>query len=289
MMENRSFDHLLDSGDHGKDARTGAATKAEDLIGPGGSTIDEPYNEFAELRYTVSPTAGDQTYNKHDVKHQFPDVLTQLCGQAEGRAVIANGGLKGGAYPPVAAATKTGFAADYALNSDLKNPGEPMRCFARGTLPVLTALAKEFVLCDHWFSSMAGPTSQTGCLPTPRRREDGTIHLRTVTMKRYTELNPRATPVTASLLRMAPSSMRCARRTSRFASTPATASRRSACSLGISLYSDVDDFENFVGDVSDPTYDAAYTFLEPRYDTISQNLGLPFVNNSQHPANSRGA
>ena len=55
---------------------------------------------------------------------------------------------------------------------------------------------------------------------------------------------------------------------------------------GISLYSDVDDFANFAGDVNDPTYDAAYTFIEPRYDTISQNLGLPFVNNSQHPANS---
>ena len=55
---------------------------------------------------------------------------------------------------------------------------------------------------------------------------------------------------------------------------------------GISLYYDVDDFANFAGDVNDPTYDAAYTFIEPRYDTISQNLGLPFVNNSQHPANS---
>ena len=33
-----------------------------------------------------------------------------------------------------------------------------MRGFAPGALPVLTALAKEFVLCDHWFSAMAGPT-----------------------------------------------------------------------------------------------------------------------------------
>jgi len=55
---------------------------------------------------------------------------------------------------------------------------------------------------------------------------------------------------------------------------------------GISLYDDVEDFANFAGDIDDPTYDAAYTFIEPRYDTISQNLGLPFVNNSQHPANS---
>ena len=55
---------------------------------------------------------------------------------------------------------------------------------------------------------------------------------------------------------------------------------------GISLYDDVEDLANFAGDIDDPTYDAAYTFIEPRYDTLSQNLGLPFVNNSQHPANS---
>ena len=33
-----------------------------------------------------------------------------------------------------------------------------MRCFAPNHLPVLNALAKEFAVCDHWFSSMPGPT-----------------------------------------------------------------------------------------------------------------------------------
>ena len=45
-------------------------------------------------------------------------------------------------------------------------------------------------------------------------------------------------------------------------------------------------FGNFALDVKDPNYDAAYTFIEPRYDTLSQQAGRPFVNNSQHPANS---
>jgi phospholipase C len=161
-MENRSFDHLLGfQGITGKDTQTGAATKAEDLTGLKVVALEEYYKEFANLRYTVSPTAGDTTYNKHDVKHQFPDVLTQLCGQAQGQTLLANHanhGLKDGKYPQIAEATKRGFAADYVMNSDSTNPGEPMRCFAPGALPVLTALAKEFVLCDHWFSSMAGPT-----------------------------------------------------------------------------------------------------------------------------------
>jgi hypothetical protein len=33
-----------------------------------------------------------------------------------------------------------------------------MRCFAPEQLPVLTTLAREFAICDRWFSSMPGPT-----------------------------------------------------------------------------------------------------------------------------------
>jgi phospholipase C len=54
---------------------------------------------------------------------------------------------------------------------------------------------------------------------------------------------------------------------------------------GISINDDIEDFANFAGDIDEPTYDAAYTFIEPRYDTIPQTLNQPFVNNSQHPAN----
>ena len=110
MMENRSFDHLLGfQGITGKDTQTGAATKAEDLAEPRVVTLQQPSNEFANLKYTVSPTAGDRTFNTHDVKHQFPDVLMQLCGQAAGQAVIKNKGLKGAAYPPVAEVTRPWF------------------------------------------------------------------------------------------------------------------------------------------------------------------------------------
>jgi phospholipase C len=286
MMENRSFDHLLGfQGITGKDTRTGAATKAEDLTGPRVVTIEEPYNEFANLRYTVSPTAGDTTYNKHDVKHQFPDVLMQLCGQAQGRAVVANRGLKGGAYPQVAEATKRGFAADYAMNSDSTNPGEPMRCFAPGALPVLTALAKEFVLCDHWFSSMAGPTEPNRMFAhaatsgvwddSPSSGDYEKIFgAKSVGDASYGISFENGTIFHALRQANVP-----------FRIYAGDGFPQVGLLSGISLYSDVDDFVNFAGDVSDPTYAAAYTFIEPRYDTISQNQGLPFVNNSQHPAN----
>jgi phospholipase C len=43
VMENRSFDHLLGfQGITGKDAQTGAPTKAEDLTGPRGESYREP-------------------------------------------------------------------------------------------------------------------------------------------------------------------------------------------------------------------------------------------------------
>lgn len=284
VMENRSFDHMLGfQGITGKDAHTGAPTKAEDLTGPGGAGFS---NQFGTLRYAVMPTAGDTTFHAHDVQHQFLDVLTQLCGQAEGEAVKVTGGLKGGPYPPVVEATNRGFAADYAINSDSTNPGEPMRCFAPGALPVLTALAKEFVLCDHWFSAMAGPTE-------PNRMF---VHAATSgvwddspTNSDYEEIFGAKSAGDASAgISFEHGTIFDALRRAKvpFRIYAGDGFPQVGLLSGISLYDDVEDFANFAGDIDDPTYDAAYTFIEPRYDTISQNLGLPFVNNSQHPANS---
>jgi phospholipase C len=284
VMENRSFDHMLGfQGITGNDAQTGAPTKADDLTGPGGATFS---NQFGTLRYAVSPTAGDTTFHTHDVQHQFLDVLTQLCGQAEGQAVQVNGGLNGGPYPPVAEASHTGFAADYAINSDSANPGEPMRCFAPGALPVLTALANEFVLCDHWFSAMAGPTE-------PNRMF---VHAATSdvwddspTNGDYEKIFGTKSAGDASTgISFAHGTIFDALRRAKvpFRIYAGDGFPQVGLLSGISLYDDVEDFANFAGDIDEPTYDSAYTFIEPRYDTISQNLGNPFVNNSQHPANS---
>lgn len=286
MMENRAFDHFLGfQGITGKDAQTGAATKAEDLAAPKIVTLQQPSNEFDNLKYTVSPTAGDRTFHTQDVQHQFPDVLMQLCGQTAGETLLKNKSLNGAAYPPVADANDRGFAADYALHSDKNNPGEPMRCFAPDTLPVLTALAKEFVLCDHWFSAMAGPTepnrmfahaaSSGGWDDSPSPSD-------------YKEIfGAKAVGDASTGVSFANGTIFDALRRANVPFRIYAGDEFPQVGLlsGISLYHDFEDFENFAGDLSDPNYDAAYTFIEPRYDTISQNIGLPFVNNSQHPAN----
>ena len=280
VMENRSFDHMLGfQGITGKDAHTGAPRKADDLMGPDGTPFS---NQFETSRYAVTPTAGDKTFRTRDVKHQFLDVLTQLCGQKIGEKVVS---LNGGPYPPVAKAADRGFAADYA-KEDKGNPGEPMRCFASGALPVLTALAKEFVLCDQWFSAMPGPTEPNRMFihaATSGVWDDSPSDSDYQAIFGFKSVGTSDAGISFEhgtifdALRRAKVPFRI---------YAGDGFPQVGLLSGISLYDDVEDFANFAGDVNDPTYDAAYTFIEPRYDTISEKLGLPFVNNSQHPANS---
>ena len=132
MLENRSFDHMLGfSGITGKDAETGQPTA---VIGLTGSES----NAYQGRAYPVSRPA-DWTMPL-DPGHEFTDVLVQLCGPG---AVYR----PGGAYPPV---DNTGYVADYAASGGATNPGEIMKCFSPGQLPVLTALAREFAVCDGW-------------------------------------------------------------------------------------------------------------------------------------------
>jgi len=55
-----------------------------------------------------------------------------------------------------------GFVYDYVLNlHGIATPAqqqEIMNYYALDTLPALHALARNFLICDHWFSSLPGPT-----------------------------------------------------------------------------------------------------------------------------------
>src|SRR5205085_5289476 len=63
---------------------------------------------------------------------------------------------------------KTAIGADPRMSGFIRSyegkTGHPtdahriMRCFSDGSLPVLTTLAKQFCVCDRWFSSVPGPT-----------------------------------------------------------------------------------------------------------------------------------
>ncbi|MGA7802239.1 MAG: alkaline phosphatase family protein, partial [Gammaproteobacteria bacterium] len=149
MLENRSYDHMLGfAGLSGTDAATGQPTNADGLdasVSRGG--VDKTrFNTFQGQRFPAQRGAPDITVAP---AHDFVPVLEQLCGP---HAVFASGG----AYPEV---NNTGFVSNLDKQDGFKgHGGESMRCFDPDDLPVLTQLAREFAVCDRWFSSMPGPT-----------------------------------------------------------------------------------------------------------------------------------
>lgn len=139
MLENHSFDNMLGfSGISGTDAVTG---QRRTIPQPTGTN---PYNgtDYPITTPGLNPMPADPG-------HEFTNVVEQLGGP--GATYPHNG-----PYPTI---TNTGFAADYgAMKVPGTSPGDPLRCYTPAQVPVVTALAQQFVLCDRWFSSMPGPT-----------------------------------------------------------------------------------------------------------------------------------
>jgi len=139
MLENHSFDNIFAmSGIQGIDAAT-----VQDC------------NSYQGKTYLVQGCAPQ--FMTTDPGHEFKDVLEQLCG--------ADAACKynGGAYPSV---DNSGFASSYATSAS-EDTGTPtpdhisdiMACFNTSKqLPVIYQLACEFAICDHWYSSLPGPT-----------------------------------------------------------------------------------------------------------------------------------
>jgi phospholipase C len=144
MLENRSFDHLLGfSAISGTDAISGVPTTVKGLAGT-------ERNSYQGKVLTVSHPADYAMVV--DPGHEFTDALCQLCG-ADATYV------PGGHYPPI---DNSGFVASYAevcrKANQQRDVAEILKCYSPEQLPVLTALAKEFAVCDAWHASMPGPT-----------------------------------------------------------------------------------------------------------------------------------
>ena len=144
MMENHSFDHLLGSSRlTGTDAATGKPTTIDGLDGQSNQWNGVDYPATSPAVDPLTPGPG----------HEFPHVLRQMAGP---NAVYPT---PGGDYPKV---DMSGFVADYGglIGAGWQGQvGDVMTsCDAHAQVPVLTALANEFAVCDKWFSSMPGPT-----------------------------------------------------------------------------------------------------------------------------------
>ena len=150
MMENRSFDHML-----GFLPREGHLKYLEGLTG-------EEFNHDPNgNKILVSPTAAHELLtNVRGVgpPHAFEDVNVQLFGSRDGSSASQPATNSG--FVQAWIDSLQGFTRDENFYGDVQPQdwGKVMECFAPEKLPVLTRLAREFVLCDHWFCSVPGPT-----------------------------------------------------------------------------------------------------------------------------------
>lgn len=264
MLENRSFDHMLGfSGIAGTDASTSEPTTIEGLKG-------NEFNEFEGRRFEVETGAPDVA--AFDPGHGFKAVLEQLCGRG---ATYPNGGP----YPPI---KNSGFVSNYA-RSHPDAPGDVMKCFDPAHLPVLNALAREFVVCDHWFCSMPGPTEPNRYFmladtcgdfdesPDPEEifeavtKPGGGFEFKHGSIfkvldkagVKYRIYADDHFPVAAEL-------------------------------DGVSVVFDINEFDDFAEDLQDPSFDASFVLIEPDYSVVT--LAETYLQgNSQHPRGSVAA
>lgn len=167
MLENRSFDHMLGfSQISGTDAITGNDTTI--------NGVDETYfninselGPFDPLKICFAKTPADFQVIESDFgpPHEFMDALLQLCSDDASSYQPAQG-----IYPQPG---NGGFVDSCRLGLQESEPiggeGSPqpeasphpekvMNCFDPAQLPVLTKLAREYAVCDNWYSSLPGPT-----------------------------------------------------------------------------------------------------------------------------------
>jgi len=145
MLENRSFDHLL-----GFLGDRFPGQKFEGLSGQESISAD-PRVVGAELVRVERASTADAYITSPDPGHEYQDVCLQLYGKDQ---------IEAGS--PV---TNNGFVCSYGAQEiaederpELATAKTIMRCVDPDRVPVLSTLAQEFVVCDHWFSSVPGPT-----------------------------------------------------------------------------------------------------------------------------------
>lgn len=144
MLENQSFDRMLgflrlDDASQRIDGLTGTETMPAALGEPG--RVVRLERGTAPALYVTDPTPG----------HQFEDITMQVFGQER--------------VPEPATPTMSGFVGNYARQegSDGKPIGSEraaagLACLDPSLVPVISTLARSFVVCDRWFSSAPGPT-----------------------------------------------------------------------------------------------------------------------------------
>jgi phospholipase C len=133
MLENRSFDHMLGF----------LKSPAYPIEGLTGTETNPSADHSPDVRVSQDAVAAGDL--NPDPAHEFEDCNVQLFGTRT----------------PVAGATPTmqGFVRNYAtVDGTARHGTSIMKCFAPSRLPILSTLAMQYAVCDHWFASVPGPT-----------------------------------------------------------------------------------------------------------------------------------
>jgi phospholipase C len=139
MLENRSFDHLL-----GQSGIAGINVPSNT-----DANLDPRTNQYISAGPFPSGPVYQLDNSYRDPSHEFIDALEQLTRLTK--------------YPPNSAypANKidnSGFVIDYHDNAKSQKEDTVMYGFTAEQLPILNSLARQFAVCDCWFSALPGPT-----------------------------------------------------------------------------------------------------------------------------------
>jgi phospholipase C len=146
MLENRSFDHMLGfSGITGVDPAGNPAVFNAGFDPNVTGNINPVTSTLVKVGYPADFRLKDVD---KDPGHEFENTLVALCGAGAVYNPVPGG------YPPI---DNSGFIQNY-LDNGSATPERIMLCYNPCQLPVLNALAREFAVCDQWFSSLPGPT-----------------------------------------------------------------------------------------------------------------------------------
>ena len=136
MLENRSFDHALGylPGVNGVTLPSGEGGRERCIP-------DDPFGSSPTLVCARPGAAVDGP--QPDPGHKLDDVNVQMYGRREPT------------FP--SKGNNDGFIVNFKQNN-APDPTTIMKCFEPKDLPVLSRLAREYAVCDAWYSSVPGPT-----------------------------------------------------------------------------------------------------------------------------------
>lgn len=146
MMENRSFDHFFGYLDLPNIDNLSTGDYSVQALADGAPPVKPRPTTGVDDDYVTCPDPG----------HGFEDVTQQIF-NIDKRALVSS------MPPPGAKPNMQGFVRNFATQSPSNctvnwQPEDIMRCFRPEHLPILTTLAKNYVLIDRWFCSIPGAT-----------------------------------------------------------------------------------------------------------------------------------